>query len=786
MEAARRPATIYFSYASEDEQFARELQSHFVFLRRQGQVEILNQRIVAGSNMSIERDLNLRRSDIIILLISASFLASDYCYSVELQRALERHKAGEARVVPVLIRSCQWQNTPLAELQMLPVGGLAVNLWPSRDKVYVDIAQAINSLVNDLQSYHLQVPSIKETTPERVIKTLDQEALSALVCGNLIPLRETLETYRQHNPGEQLVLRDGDEFVYYDDLPAVMLIWQIWQALTKAIASQNTAVLRPLFQELAALLCLALNTQPAASLQQSAVPAFFVTVLETGQAFGNLKIPDRVPLVFYAGRFLGTEDTDVLHQLLQQMGLESRLAVLVLFIEPKTLVRSQQLLKEFQRTYACDIIPLLCGDFLKITEAREPVKALRQWVLSQVDLSDISPFETSGPTPQRMFFGREQELRTIREHARTASYALVGGRRIGKTSILLQLQREDLPRLGIRVIWVDASKIHEPADLMEMLRLNPECFPVPPATPFPSLDSLFRALPQDKPLVMLLDEADKMVPGEQQAGYPLLNELRALANAGRCRFVFAGEYALLHNLEDPYSPLFNFANKMPVGPLNERAASQLVREPLSALEIELQDEEAIIRRIVTFTAGHPNVIQRLCSRLVGNMNQEQRRLLAIEDVEQVITNSDFLREDFLNTYWGQATHLERICTLAMAKDQHLHTLVEIHTVLLKHLPAVTLSDVNDALTSLANLRNLIRSTSSGYVFAVEGFPMALARTHVLDDVFALACARYQQGLAPWSAGSSENKERTSASVKRAKRTRRPLFSGIFPGKKKNT
>src|SRR5262249_9207206 len=153
------------------------------------------------------------------------------------------------------------------------------------------------------------------------------------------------------------------------------------------------------------------------------------------------------------------------------------------------------------------------------------------------------------------------------------------------------------------------------SDLIQALSLNKSCFPVPPVTPFPSLESLFQALPQDRPIVLLLDEADKLVPEEKQAGYPLLNALRALANAGCCQFVFAGEYACLRNMEDPYPPLFNFANKMPVGHLDERAASQLIREPFRALEVELQDEEVIVRHTVSFTAGHPNVIQRLCDRL---------------------------------------------------------------------------------------------------------------------------------------------------------------------------
>ena len=71
-----------------------------------------------------------------MLLVSADFLSSDYCYDVEMMRAMERHEGGEARVIPVIVRDCDWTTAPFAKLQALPKNGEAVRLWPDRDSAW--------------------------------------------------------------------------------------------------------------------------------------------------------------------------------------------------------------------------------------------------------------------------------------------------------------------------------------------------------------------------------------------------------------------------------------------------------------------------------------------------------------------------------------------------------------------------------------------------------------------------------------------------------------------------
>lgn len=87
-----------------------------------------------------------------LLLVSADFIASDYCYEREMGRALERHRSGEARVIPVIVRDVDWQSGPLAELQALPTDGRAVTLWLDKDSAWRDVAEGIKEVARELSA----------------------------------------------------------------------------------------------------------------------------------------------------------------------------------------------------------------------------------------------------------------------------------------------------------------------------------------------------------------------------------------------------------------------------------------------------------------------------------------------------------------------------------------------------------------------------------------------------------------------------------------------------------
>src|SRR5262249_729697 len=121
---------IFCSYAHEDDAFRRELGSHLSVVLRQGMATLWHDRCLApGMNWSKTLDTHLETASLILLLISSDFLASDYCYGIEMRRALQRHEADEACVIPIILRACDWQYAPFAVLQVLPTEGKPVEMW---------------------------------------------------------------------------------------------------------------------------------------------------------------------------------------------------------------------------------------------------------------------------------------------------------------------------------------------------------------------------------------------------------------------------------------------------------------------------------------------------------------------------------------------------------------------------------------------------------------------------------------------------------------------------------
>src|SRR6266568_7511292 len=118
---------IFFCYAREDEALQKELAKQLSILKRQGHYFIWHDReITPGQEWEREIDSHLKKAQIILLLVSPDFMDSDYCYGIEMKQALERHLAGEARVIPIILRPVHWEGAPFSKLQALPTDAMPV------------------------------------------------------------------------------------------------------------------------------------------------------------------------------------------------------------------------------------------------------------------------------------------------------------------------------------------------------------------------------------------------------------------------------------------------------------------------------------------------------------------------------------------------------------------------------------------------------------------------------------------------------------------------------------
>ena len=150
-----KPIELFYSYSHKDEGLRNNLETHLALLKRQGIITDWSDRdIDAGEGWAGKIDERLNSADIILLLVSPYFIASDYCYGIEMQRAMERRQAGAGWVIPIILRPCDWQSAPFGTLQALPKYGRPVTTWGDRDEAFLNIAQGIRKVARALTLDH--------------------------------------------------------------------------------------------------------------------------------------------------------------------------------------------------------------------------------------------------------------------------------------------------------------------------------------------------------------------------------------------------------------------------------------------------------------------------------------------------------------------------------------------------------------------------------------------------------------------------------------------------------
>lgn len=161
-------ATLFFSYSHADEDLRNQLEKQLMILKRQGVIDTWHDRMIgAGNEWKGAIDSHLETDEIILLLISPDFLSSDYCYDVEMLRAIERHNSGDAIVIPVFLRPCLWQGAPFAKIQGVPKDALPVTKWANPDEAMLDVATGIKEAAQRINSARTSVVDLSSALTER-------------------------------------------------------------------------------------------------------------------------------------------------------------------------------------------------------------------------------------------------------------------------------------------------------------------------------------------------------------------------------------------------------------------------------------------------------------------------------------------------------------------------------------------------------------------------------------------------------------------------------------------
>lgn len=145
-----KPLQIFISYAHQDENILKRLSQHLASLRRQGIISLWHDKCLRpGDEWEEKIDQNLESADIILFIISSAFISSDYCWGIEMKRAIEKHQKKESHVIPIIARPVDFTGAPFSKLESLPTGNKAITEWPNKDAAFTNIASGIRKVATN-------------------------------------------------------------------------------------------------------------------------------------------------------------------------------------------------------------------------------------------------------------------------------------------------------------------------------------------------------------------------------------------------------------------------------------------------------------------------------------------------------------------------------------------------------------------------------------------------------------------------------------------------------------
>ncbi len=159
---------LFISYSHKDEVHRQALEERLAMLKRKNIVSVWHDRkIIAGEDWKDKIDENLESADIILFLVSSSFLASDYCFDVEVKKAMERHNAGTARIISIVVRACDWNECEFSKFQAVPKDAKPITLWDDIDSAWLDAVNGLKRYINEFS------PSSQMSNIVEVAKTIE-------------------------------------------------------------------------------------------------------------------------------------------------------------------------------------------------------------------------------------------------------------------------------------------------------------------------------------------------------------------------------------------------------------------------------------------------------------------------------------------------------------------------------------------------------------------------------------------------------------------------------------
>ena len=468
----------------------------------------------------------------------------------------------------------------------------------------------------------------------------------------------------------------------------------------------------------------------------------------------KLRFSERTPLIWVkagpAHSLSAQQLRDSLRELATVEGWQQRECLVLLDGNGKEL-RSQTSRQYFPRFVIID-----ADDQDKLLSARTFsestfLNSLKDIVCEQVPIRSLSPYQVSAPVTGSRFFGREKEVNQILRMS-DASFAILGVRRIGKTSLLKEIERrliehgED-PK---RFVRLDVTTIHSPDEFVrevvrqlnirEFLRLEKQ----KQHLYFPNFLQRMSSTYKGR-LTIFLDEVDPFLIWARNEPN-LLSTLRASVHTGHCRYIVAGFEILLRELYNHDSPFYRAFEKVRLKPFTKKDTENLVLGPTESMRVKFDNQQEVVSRIHSDTRGYPRLVQFYCSHLMEELDHKQSRTITLQSVNELYVSDEF-KEEILNSFRDNTETKERLLIYAMLasfpESKDSFTQDEMFGALKRHNYFVPHDELDRLCDHLVLIGVLIRDGLK-YEYAMPVFPHVIRLNQNVDYSLAVTRRELQQ------------------------------------------
>ncbi|MCK4763325.1 MAG: hypothetical protein KAW12_14095 [Candidatus Aminicenantes bacterium] len=383
------------------------------------------------------------------------------------------------------------------------------------------------------------------------------------------------------------------------------------------------------------------------------------------------------------------------------------------------------------------------NDFKKIILSDRPQEAARNVIFSKLSLQRVSPYVVAGPSTT-VFYGRSKIINRINSNPNT-SYAIVGARRIGKSSLQIKITENAIHGLNYLFMNLEyefsitksyrpfltslkskiEKKFKKKVDFNKFL-VGPDISKIPAVV----TDLLQRG----QKITFVFDEIDDLIVFDSKNNFKLLRIFRSLSQENICQFIFSGFQELFKQQRDIENPLYNFCEEIELGPLEKEAALELITSPMESIGVQyknLEDRELILR----YTGCHPNLLQFFCKKLIENVEKhhrsKERRTIFKEDIEKLYDTK--YEEYIMNDVYMFSTlnNIEKLILLLLVEDRlrrrNTFSVNWIKSKLANEGIEIPIDDIGRYLRNLVQRFIMVDRGGGNYNFALDVFPEILRK-----------------------------------------------------------